>query len=62
MPCWEEGFDQFRKSSHCVKSRYISLYNYLFRNRILVLLWSTAYLSYYVVPATLMSGKSQLIL
>ncbi|TGF43438.1 hypothetical protein DAH38_26820, partial [Escherichia coli] len=41
---------------------YISLYNYLFRNRILVSLWSTAYLPYYVVPATLMSGKSQLIL
>ncbi|EEW8971022.1 hypothetical protein HH620_002239 [Escherichia coli] len=62
MPCWEEDFDQFRKSSHCVKNSYISLYNYLFRNRILVSLWSTAYLPYYVVPATLMSGKSQLIL
>ncbi|API46632.1 TPA: hypothetical protein HL449_19420 [Escherichia coli] len=62
MPCWEEGFDQFRKSSHCVKNRYISLYNYPLHNPILVLLWSTAYLSYYVVPATLMSGKSQLIL
>ncbi|EFN7744739.1 hypothetical protein EGC27_12725 [Escherichia coli] len=62
MPYWEEGFDQLRKSSHCVKNRYISLYNYPLHNPILVLLWSTAYLSYYVVPATLMSGKSQLIL
>ena len=57
MPCWKEGFDQFRKSSHCVKNSYISLYNYLFRNRILVSLWSTAYLPYYVVPATLIEWE-----
>ncbi|KEJ79173.1 hypothetical protein AB08_1625 [Escherichia coli 5-366-08_S1_C1] len=36
MPCWEEGFDQFRKSSHCVKNTYLSLYDYPLHNPILV--------------------------
>ncbi|AKK47471.1 hypothetical protein CSC37_1278 [Escherichia coli] len=36
MPCWEEGFDQFRKSSHCVKNTHLSLYDYPLHNPILV--------------------------
>ncbi|EFI4020806.1 hypothetical protein DXT09_01000 [Escherichia coli] len=62
MPCWEEGFDQFRKSSHCVKNKRICLYDYPSPNPILVSLWDSADLLYYVVPATLMNGKSHLIL
>ena len=33
---WEEGFDQFRKSSHCVKNTHLSLYDYPLHNPILV--------------------------